>query len=340
MEQHLLIEKHRAAAILTLNRPEALNALSLEMVRSLYNALTELAKDSSVRLVILRSLHPKAFCAGGDVRWLYEVVKRAPEDAMVFFQEEYRLNAYMAAYPKPLFALLNGITMGGGAGISMHVAYPIATERTVFAMPETAIGLFPDVGLSYCLSRVEKPGLGMYLALTGKRLGGAELYAAGMAKALVEYEQLPELTEALLGVSDMPQVPEVLADLLREYRVPIEPQWPAPEILACFTASSVEGIFETLALQKTEEAQSLLAHLASCSPHSLKLTFEQLRRAKSLTLTACLAQDERLVRQCIRHPDFLEGVRALLIDKDKNPIWQPPVLIDVQDEAIAAYFNA
>lgn len=337
--ESLLLEKHQAAAIITLNRPEAFNALSLDMVRALYTNLCDLAEDSSIRMVILRSLHPKAFCAGGDVRWLYDVVKRAPEDAMVFFREEYRLNAYMAGYPKPLFALLNGITMGGGAGISMHVAYPIATERTVFAMPETAIGLFPDVGLSYCLSRLEKPGLGMYLALTGKRIGGAELYAAGMAKAMVALEYLPAFTQALLAISQDTALPQAIDDVLERFMQTVEPHWPAPEILKAFTKPSVEAIFQALAVIDTEEAQALLAHLKSCSPHSLKLSFAQLTRAKSLTLDACLQQDETIVRHCIRHPDFLEGVRALLIDKDKSPIWQPDSLDNIEDTAIAAYFG-
>lgn len=338
--ESLLLEKHEALAIITLHRPEAFNALSLDMVRGLYATLCSLAEDNSIRMVIVRSLHPKAFCAGGDVRWLYEVVKRSPNDAMVFFQEEYRLNAYMAAFPKPLFALLNGITMGGGAGISMHVNYPIATERTVFAMPETAIGLFPDVGLSYCLSRLPIPGLGMYLALTGKRIGGAELYAAGMAKALVKADDLSALTQALMQASLQKALPEAINNVLQSFMQKAEPNWPASDILACFTKPSVEAIFQALAGLHSEEAQSLLMHLESCSPHSLKLSFAQLQRAKELNLQECLEQDETIVRHCIGHPDFLEGVRALLIDKDKAPIWQPDRLAKVEDAIIAAYFKS
>lgn len=323
VEPTVLLRQEGAAGTLLLNRPRALNALDLPMIARLDAAIGRLRDDPAVRLVLLEGAGGKAFCAGGDVRHIRELAL-AGDAAGVrgFFAGEYALNAAIASFPKPWISLIDGVCMGGGIGLSVHGSHRVVTEHALLAMPETAIGLFPDVGTSFVLPRLghgAAPGaLGKWLALTGARLRGAEAVEAGLATHFVPRQDLPALRAALL---------EGDADVVKRFAAAVPPGAIAaqrPAIDRCFGHATLPAILAALAAEDSDWARAQEAILARMSPTSLAVTLELLRRGAALDLAGCLAMELALTAHATRHPDFAEGVRAVLVDKDNAPRWASP----------------
>ncbi len=275
----------------------------------------------------------RAFCAGGDVRALrqYEL-DGEHHKAETFFREEYKLNLMIATYPKPYIALIDGICMGGGIGVSVHAPYRVATERAAFAMPETAIGFFPDIGATYFLPRL--PGqIGTYLGLTGLRMQGADAVHAGLATHFVPRADLPALSRAL--AEDGPAALGAHAAPLPAFSLAAQ----RAAIDHCFGADSMAENVRRLEAIGDEWATQTLAALRTVSPSALCWTLEALRRGADLTLPQCQAAELALTRTTMRHPDFAEGVRAMVVDKDRKPRWQPARIEDVDPAVITAMFT-
>lgn len=316
-EPTILVGRENAAGTLLLNRPRALNALDLGMIAALDTAIASLRDDPAVRLVVLEGAGGRAFCAGGDVRHIRDLALAGDAAGIeAFFAGEYAVNAAIADFGKPWISLIDGVCMGGGIGVSVHGSHRVVTEHALLAMPETAIALFPDVGTSYVLPRL--PGaLGPWIALTGARLRGAEAVEAGLATHFVPRERLPALRQALLAGD---------AGVVEGFAEPAGPGAIAaqrPAIDRCFGHASLAAILAALTSEDTGWAREQAATLARMSPTSLGVTLELLRRGASLALAGCLAMELSLTRQVTRHPDFAEGVRAVLVDKDNTPRWSP-----------------
>ena len=329
----ILLERQGGLGLVTLNRPEALNTLSLAIYRRFGAALAAWAEDPAVRAVLVRGAGGRAFCAGGDVVAIYAAYQQGGGMAD-FFREEYQLVRRIHRFPKPYIALMDGITMGGGAGIAVNGAFRVATERTLFAMPEVQIGLFPDVGASRFLTHC--PGhIGRYLALTGQRLGAADALYCGLAAHFVAAERLPALTAALAeGGRDSAAVIAAFAGDPGPATLP--PRRAA--IDRCFGGASVEAIVTALAAEDGAWAREAEAVLARASPTSLKITLRQLDAGGGLAIEAALALEYRMTQHCLAAPDFFEGIRAQLIDKDRRPRWQPATLDAVSESAVEGYF--
>jgi enoyl-CoA hydratase len=333
--EDVLIRREGRAGRITMNRPAALNALTLGMVRQIWAALRTWADDSGVQLIVLDGAGGKALCAGGDVRSLYDSRTQGSALPRAFWSEEYPLNALIGRYPKPYVALQDGIVMGGGIGLSGHARHRIVTERSRLAMPETGIGLIPDVGGTWLLAHA--PGeAGVYLGLTGEAMGAADAIHAGFADVLVPSASLPQLVERLVDAKGGP-AGDVIASLAQK---------PGPATLAergaeidrIFGYASVEAILEALSATPGEWAQKTAAALAQKSPKSLKLTLAAIRNARGLgSLEAALNIEYRLCVRLFEDGEFNEGVRALLVDKDRKPRWSPPRLAEVSPELVAAY---
>ena len=327
-EASVIVRKQGRIGRLTLNRPDALNALDLEMIRRIASALDNWRDDPSVHAVALDAAG-RAFCAGGDIRAIRsQMLAGDHAGAERFFSEEYALNLAIAQYPKPYVSLIDGICMGGGIGLSVHGGIRVASEAATFAMPETAIGFFPDIGATYILPRL-RGHYGMYLALTGARVGGADAAWLGLATHFVARETVGILADAMAenGVS-------ALAGAV----VPL----PAPGIaeagIAVFGAESVAGIVTGLERLGTDWSRETLAALRRVSPSAVHWTFEIVRRGAWQTLEQCFATELALTRRAGTHPDFAEGVRAMVIDKDRSPQWSPGSLEQVDASALAGWF--
>ncbi len=298
-----------------LNRPKALNALTLEMIEALATALEAWRDDAGVHAVVIEGAGGRAFCAGGDIRAVRSAALAGEFDMVeAFFQAEYALNLTIARYPKPYIAVIDGICMGGGVGLSIHGTARIATEAAMFAMPETGIGFFPDVGATYALPRL-RGAVGMYMGLTGARLSGADAVYAGVATHFVPQERLAGLVDELAADG-----PAVLASAAE----------PAPASLPglmdqirCFEADSVPAIVARLEQLGTDWSRETLATLRSVSPSAVLWSFDAIRRGAGLTLEAALQAELELTRTVTRHPDLAEGVRAMVVDKDRAPKWVP-----------------
>lgn len=332
--------QNKHIGLITLARPNALNSLTLPMIEAIQKQLLVWQSDDNIHAVVIQGDGEKAFCAGGDVRWLYEKGRHHDAELMQFFWHEYRLNHLIHHYPKPYIALLNGMTMGGGVGVSLHGSHPIASERFKFAMPETTIGFFPDIGASHLLSHC--PGeLGTYLGLTGNRLGADDAYFCKLIKAIVPSERFPELLAVLIETNLAFDAFKKVDECVKLFATspaaaPISTHLTA--INTCFSADTIEEILANLAKNQTEWANTLGAELLDKSPLSLKVTLEQLRRAKTLSMAQCIKMDYCLVGHFMADSDFYEGVRALLIDKDKSPKWHPATLFEVSNVKVADYF--
>ena len=332
-EPHILFERRGAIGLVTLNRPQALNALTHGMCIGMKAQLEAWKDDDAVKTVVVQGAGERAFCAGGDIRSLYESGKAGTPYARAFYRDEYLLNATIKRYRKPYVALIRGIVMGGGVGVSVHGSHRIADESTTFAMPETGIGLFPDVGGSYFLPRC--PGaIGMYLALTGTRLKSADARAAGVATHFVPAAQRDALVArlsngedvdaALLGLAADPGSPPLSEDRAR--------------IDAAFSKESVAAILAALDTDAGAWAQKAAAAIRTKSPTSTRLAFRQLREGARLDFEDCMRMEFRMVNRIIAGHDFYEGVRATIIDKDNSPKWAPASLAEVTDAAVDAYF--
>lgn len=325
--------------VITLNRPKALNALNLSMVEKIYPTLKKW--ETRKKLVIIEGTGDKAFCAGGDVKSmaLSLMNDNNPYIAIHFFDKEYRLNHLIGTYKIPYVALINGVTMGGGVGLSVHGKYRVATERTLFAMPETAIGLVPDVGGSYFLPRL-RGHLGLYLGLTGYRLKGIDVLLAGVATHYVPSERLQDLKQELLS-SDVANIQNILnkyqpKDIKQEFSLAPYMQ----QIEKHFSAPSVEGIIQRLKEDGSEWAENNVKTLLNMSPTSLKITMKSIQKGGTQSLAECLTMEHKIVTGCVTiSKDFVEGVRALLIDKDGKPAWNPKTVEEVTDEYVERYFT-
>jgi enoyl-CoA hydratase len=334
----VLFERKGVLGYILLNRPKALNALTLGMCELMTAQLKRWAQDDAVKAVVVRGAGEKAFCAGGDVVRLYEDGKAGRPYPYQFWSTEYRLNTLIKRYPKPYIALVDGIVMGGGVGVSVHGGYRVATDRTMFAMPETGIGLFPDVGGGYFLPRL--PGsAGMYLGLTGRRLKGADCVALGLAEALVPHDRLADLEAKLAddAVSDLDEISYLIGQFAEPVRnAPISAD--RTSFSRHFDLASVEAIMDSLASEDSEWAADQLKALKVKSPTAMKVTFRQIREGASLSFEDCMRMEWRIANRCAVGHDFYEGVRALLIDKDNSPRWKPASLAEVTDADVAAYF--
>lgn len=348
----LLVDIRNHIAHLTLNRPQALNALSHGMVQVLTELLADWANDDNVKAIVVRGAGEKAFCAGGDIRALYDAAKRGDHSEREFFREEYTLNfiihKYLVNTGKPYIAWIDGIVMGGGMGISMGAALRIVGSRTKMAMPETAIGLFPDVGGSYFLSRC--PGaIGLYLGLTGQVIKAADALYAGLATHHIASESAFEFDYALDSLIDWDAEPiAAMRDIIQKFaRPPIEPGVLAglrdvierhfagkPNISAII--ASLES--ETDASQ-IEWAKSTAASLAKKSPTMLEVAKRQIERAATMSLAECFRMEMELVTATFEHGDVVEGIRALLIEKDQSPRWNPATLAEVTTDSVNTFFR-
>jgi enoyl-CoA hydratase len=346
----ILFGREGGVATVTLNRPRALNAFTLDMYRRFDPMLRAWAEDRSVRAVLVRGAGNRAFCAGGDVRAVCEAgrgIAGDPKLTSVFFWEEYELIRRVHRYPKPYLAIIDGITMGGGAGVSVNGAYRIATERTLLAMPETGIGLFPDVGATRFLNLC--PGqIGRYLGLTGARLGPADALYCGFATHFVRRDRVPELVDGLASIrwrdgEERAQVEEALAGFVSD---PGAPPLAARRAVIdrSFAADTIETILDALAREAGSGgpdsgwAAETRAALLTKSPTSLKVTLRQLIVGRECDLEQALALEYRLTQHFMAGHDFYEGVRAVVVDKDQNPRWRPATLAEVSDAAVDAYF--
>ena len=335
----ILFERRGVAGVITLNRPQALNAVTHEMVLALAATLDEWRDDPAVTRVVITAAGERAFSAGGDIRALYDLGKAGRHDeALAFWRDEYPLNAMIKHYPKPYVALIDGIVMGGGFGVSMHGSHRIAGERFRFAMPEVGIGFFPDVGATYLLPRL--PGeLGSYIALTGERLTGDEAVVTGVATHRVPSACFAEL---LVALSDGEPVDAVLAGFATAPgEAPILAHRPAIDRL--FMHDRVEDILAALDAAAAGGADAAWASATAAtirakSPLSLKIALRQMRLGPSLTFSACMRTEFRIVSRIVHGHDFYEGVRAVIVDKDNAPLWQPADLVAVTEADVDRHF--
>ncbi|XP_051937900.1 3-hydroxyisobutyryl-CoA hydrolase, mitochondrial [Hippocampus zosterae] len=344
-EPEVLLEKVCRTGVITLNRPKVLNALNLTMIRSIYPQLKKWESDGDTDLVIIKGAGGKAFCAGGDVRALTEAGKVGDPLTKNLFREEYTLNYAIGTCRKPFIAFIDGITMGGGVGLSVHGRYRVATERTMFAMPETAIGLFPDVGGGYFLPRLQGK-LGLFLALTGFRLKGRDVHRAGIATHFVESKKMPDLEKELVNLRSpsAENISRVLESFQNESSLdsdkPFVLEKQMADIDRLFDSATMEGVMRNLKADGSEFAKKQAQILSKMSPTSLKLTFKQLQLGATLSLRDVLVVEYRLSQACMRGRDFYEGVRAVLVDKDQNPKWEPPALEEVPDVDVERCFSS
>lgn len=341
----VIVEKVGNKGVITLDRPKALNALSLDMIRQIYPVLKKWDTDPEMKMVIIKAkAGSKAFCAGGDVRAIVEAHGQESNLRDAFFREEYRLNNLIASLTIPYVALLDGVTMGGGVGLSVHGTFRVATERTVFAMPETAIGFFPDVGGSYVLPRL--PGkLGLFLGLTGHRLEGWDVLKGRIATHFSSSQRLEYIEGDLMrltspNISDIDKIlvkhqDQCEADFRKEFGLKKH----MGRINAAFDAPSVEQILENLKKDTSDWANEQAAILQKMSPLSMKVTFRELQEGLSLTLQDALKMEFRLSQRFMQDSDFYEGVTSVLIDRSKEPRWSPATLAEVSEEKVNSYFE-
>ena len=316
---------------ITLNRPRALNALDHDMIRAIAAALDEWQDDPAVHAVMIDGAGGRAFCAGGDIRAVREASLAGRHDEVkAFFAEEYAVNQAIASYPKPFVALIDGICMGGGIGVSVHGAVRVASDAAMFAMPETGIALFPDIGATYILPRL-RGHAGMYMALTGARLMGPDAAHVGLATHYTDRETMAALP-AMLAADGA----AALAGCAREFTAPIAAHMTA--IDHCFGADSVIEIVKRLAAEDTEWSRQTLSTLRSMSPSAVLWTFHIVKAGASRTLPQCLAAELALTAHATRHPDFAEGVRAMVVDKDRTPKWSAADINAVDPATIGAMF--
>jgi enoyl-CoA hydratase len=342
VDDEIRITRSGDLAVVTLNRPKALNALTVSMCRVLDAGLRSWRDDPEVGAVLIKGEGDRAFCAGGDIRKLYDQISTpgGMAEAGRFYALEYGMNTRLHHFPKPYIALLDGITMGGGVGVSVHGSHRIVTERTMFAMPETGIGFFPDVGATYMLPRL--PGaFGLWLGLTGGRLGAADCMEVGIGTAHVAAARL-EALEATLAETPLRHDPFAAVDeVLAGFRSHPDPT-PIIDLRqrvdACFGRDSLPAVLAALEGEPSGWGAAQLEELATKSPTSLAVTFRQLREGRALGFDAAMRLEYRLVHRFMEGHDFREGVRALLIDKDRSPSWRPERLQDVTDAMVDRYF--
>jgi enoyl-CoA hydratase len=339
-EPEILFEQRGVAGIVTLNRPQALNALNFAMVQALRAQLHTWAAEPTVTRVVIRGTGERAFCAGGDLREIYALHQAGKtEEALDFWRAEYPMNLAIQRYPKSYVALVDGIVMGGGVGASMHGDFRVAGDRFRFAMPEVGIGFFPDVGATFLLPRL--PGkIGTYLALTGNRLDAGDAIAFGLATDRVPSAKFPALIDALTDNQD------VAGTIAAFTTAPEAPTLPPrrPLVDGAFSGGSVEEILQRLDAEAGGEgddavfARETAANIRTKAPLSLKIALEQMRRGGGLDFTNAMRTEFRIVARVARGHDFYEGIRAVVVDKDNAPRWNPATLAEVGASMVARHF--
>lgn len=340
-KSEVILEERGSLGLITLNKPQALNALSLSMVLAMEPKLHAWAADPAISTVVIQGAGDRAFCAGGDIRDLYD--KRGTDFGATYYRAEYTQNVTIFNYPKPYIALMDGVVMGGGVGVSIHGSNRVVTERTLFAMPETGIGLFPDIGASWFLPRC--PGeIGMYLGLTGYRMRAADCLYAGIGDVYIPSENLDGFIGALADAgpdsdgTDYDRVTRLLADFTGDPG-PDKLSAHREEIDRCFAAASVDEILDRLAAEDSDWARETAGIIGGKSPTSLKVAFRQLRSAPALKrFEDAMLMEYRIADRCYRGHDLFEGIRAVVIDKDGAPNWAPPDLASVSEADVDEYF--
>jgi len=339
-EPDLIARREGSAGIIRLNRPKAINAVTLEMFREIEKALDLFERDAAVSLILLEGAGERGLCAGGDIRALYESSKVGGDLGQILWREEYILNARIAKFPKPYVSFMDGIVMGGGVGLSAHSSHRVVTDRTRLAMPEVGLGFFPDVGGTFLLARA--PGeIGSYFGLTGQTMNGPDAVHAGFADAVVPSTKLPELRDALTRIRPGASAADIkmLIDgfATGETSGPVA-AWQA-KIDRWFAYDRMQDIFAALQRDGSELAQATLKTLGEKSPRGMVVTLRLLRLARhARSLEECLVREYRAALEVFRSDDFREGVRAAVIDKDRSPKWSPPDIADVSEAMIAPYF--
>ncbi|PHR54629.1 MAG: enoyl-CoA hydratase [Robiginitomaculum sp.] len=333
----ILVEVRGRMGLLTLNRPKALNALTLEMIRAMTQALLAWRDDDKIVGVIVQGAGDRAFCAGGDIRMLYEGKGQDMTYSHGFYVEEYQLNTLIREYPKPYVAMIDGFVMGGGVGVSIHGSRRVAGDQTLFAMPETGIGFYPDVGGSYFLPRL--PGkTGTWIALTGARLNASDALYCGVATDYAPSEQhhmiVNRLVDDASAAKDVAEIIDSLTGLpaqsgLRRHRELLD---------RIFAKKSLENVMDALARSDSDWAAKQHKILSGKSPTALKVTLRQMKEGGNLDFRACMQMELGLSMKFVAGMDFYEGVRALLIDRDNTPVWDPDHLGDVSDADVSEYF--
>jgi len=343
VSEPVLIAKEGQVGRITLNRPEALHALNRHMCVLVHEALQAWIHDDDVQIVLVdHGEGTRGFCAGGDIRMLASSGARDASEARAFFAAEYRMNVAIKRFPKPYVAVLDGVTMGGGVGISVHGSHRIATERTTFAMPETGIGLFPDVGGGWFLPRL-RGELGTWLATTGARLKGVDVAAARIATHFLPSELVPNLKRQLITADYSGGAAEMVGEILSRatHAVPVGSfEAHMDTINTCFAHNTAEEIVSALSTDGGDWATAQQNTLATKSPETIKVALRQLREgAKLETFEENMAMEYRIGWRKVQSPDFLEGVRAVIIDKDNTPVWSPANLEAVTDADVSEYFE-
>jgi enoyl-CoA hydratase/carnithine racemase len=339
-EPDLIVRREGAVGVIRLNRPKAINAVTLEMFRDIEKALDEFEPDPSIGLILLEGAGERGLCAGGDIRALYESSKVRGDLGKILWREEYILNARIAKFPKPYVAFMDGIVMGGGVGLSAHGSHRVVTEKTKLAMPEVGLGFFPDVGGTFLLSR--SPGeIGSYFGLTGQTMNGPDAVYAKFADAVVPSGKLAALRETLVNLRAGVSPAEVKAAIDRfatgETSGPVAAL--QSQIDRWFAHDRMGDIVADLERDGSELAQSTLKTLNEKSPRGMVVALKLLRLARtSSSLEECLVREYRAALEVFRSDDFREGVRAAVIDKDRNPRWSPAVIEDITPEMVAPYF--
>jgi enoyl-CoA hydratase len=336
---NVVVRAERALRRITLNRPKALNAITLDMAVTMTGLLQSWAADPAVGAILLDGAGERGFCAGGDIRALYDAAKANDPLPEQFWSTEYKLNVLIARYPKPLIAIMDGVVMGGGVGLASHAAHRVVTEGSAIAMPEVGIGFFPDVGVSYLLAR--SPGhTGSHLALTGERVGAADAIYCGLADIHIPAARLADIPAALADC----RMSHDVRNRLDELAVPPSPgRLPAarPWIDSCYGADDVEGVVARLGDCRADDARTALEAMQKASPTSLKITLRNLRSAASFKrVEECFVQDYRVALACAAGHDFIEGIRAAIVDKDRNPSWLPDKIEAVTPAIVARHFKS
>ena len=350
MSDHVMTEVSGHTGIITLNRPSALNSLTLDMVRTMSSALLSWRDQSDIHCVLVRSSSEKAYCAGGDIRFFHQKGKAtATEGAALiedFFTEEYALNHLIHHYPKPYIAFMDGVVMGGGMGIAQAgpaARIRVVTERTKMAMPEVGIGLFPDVGGGHFLSRANGQ-LGTYLGVTGEMIGASDALYAGLADVFVPAVELPALQALVISTSA-----DSLRDAIARFAAAFASQAdPASSRLSGmresiekhFSCNSIPELMTSLSSDSSEFAVKTLELMRKRSPLMMCVTLSQLRRAAAMAIGDCLRMERTMVRRCFEHGEVIEGVRALAIDKDHTPKWNPATLAEVTPAMVERFFES
>jgi enoyl-CoA hydratase/carnithine racemase len=347
MSIDVVINNH--IGIISLNRPKALNSLSLDMIRAITQTLLLWKDDSDITSVMIQSANEKGFCAGGDIRFFYTAGQASPQHGSAlledFFTEEYMMNHLIHHYPKPYIAVMNGIVMGGGMGLAQGntaSCMRIVTDRTRMAMPEVNIGIFPDVGGSYFLSRT--PGeIGTYLGVTGDTIGAADALYAGLADVFIPSAEMPALRKILSSSTF-----EDIHAAIREFAAPFTAQIESVESTLAverdtidrhFSCTSVPDIIKSLEHDTSLFARNALALMRTRSPLMISVTLEQIRRGASMGIADCLRMERSMIRHCFERGEAFEGIRAVVIDKDNAPKWMPASLDDVTPEMVSEFFK-